>query len=139
MKIVAGHYLWTKGARHSIGKHFSTQEFECQCTYPDCGEQRIATDLVHRLDDVRDELGAAIFINSGYRCTKHQRDLTADPTIETVSHSEHEEGNAADIRARLMTPLAAILPKHFKAIGLAPTWAHVDLRADKVRRWNYKR
>jgi zinc D-Ala-D-Ala carboxypeptidase len=133
------YYEWNKGdAPHLLSTYFSTSEFSCKCSYPECVRQKIAIELVDKLTRVRAAVGKPIQINSGYRCNRHQADLVAGGQVETVQHSTHELGRAADITCRLMTPLLEECEKEFKAIGVARNWLHVDLRDDKTRRWTYK-
>lgn len=135
--VQGDYYYWPKFSSVKLSEHFTTDEFSCRCRHTDCNEQRIAVELVDALEDVRKELGASIEITSGFRCRKHQTDLYAGGTVETVLKSTHELGDAADIKTRLMTNLFNVAKKYFLAIGIAPTFLHVDLRHDKVRRWHY--
>jgi zinc D-Ala-D-Ala carboxypeptidase len=137
-KTSDGYFIWDKGERANIGKYFNTREFDCHCTLAECKEQRISATLVAKLDAVRTEYGRPITVTSGFRCQAQQAALRAQGFETATGKSTHELGHAADIQAPLMTALAAILPQHFKAVGLARTWAHVDLRTDKERRWYYK-
>lgn len=138
MRIENGYYIWDKSEKHQLGKYFSTEEFECRCRYPDCKEQRLSVVLIERLDKVREAFRAPILGTNGYRCKQHQADLTRNPDVETVPNSTHTLGHAADITCTRLPDLDKHLPKHFKAIGTAKTFRHVDIRGPKVRRWNYK-
>lgn len=115
-------------------KYFKLKEFECKDGV--CSLQMIDTDLLEKLDKVREELGAPITVTSGFRCINHQAALT-NQGLQTVKNSQHLQGKAVDIRAKDMARLLEILEKHFKAIGIAKTFYHIDLRDDEVRRWNY--
>lgn len=139
MRKENGFYIWNRGEDAPVGTlgHFSTLELACHCNYTDCVEQRVSEKLINRLENVRLEYDAPIFINRAYSCLKHQADLVgaglqaADP-----AKSMHPKGEAADIRARLMTKLVPIVERYFQAIGLAPTWLHCDTRPKDVR-WTY--
>lgn len=135
--VAGNYYVWTKGTQAALSEHFNTAEFACQCTHAECLEQRISIELINKLEECRREFRAPIRITSGFRCGAHQRDLASDGKTQTVPKSTHERGDAVDVKGALMTVLVPILKKHFKAIGMARTWAHVDLRSDKVRRWFY--
>lgn len=127
---------WKKGEKQKLGKFFSTVEFSCQCNKTTCVEQMISQELIDRLDKVREELGSPLTITSGYRCEEHQADLRKN-IKGAAKTSQHTEGKAADVRAADMDKLLTLLEKHFKAIGIAKNFYHVDLRDDKIRRWNY--
>jgi uncharacterized protein YcbK (DUF882 family) len=78
-------------------------------------------------------------ITSAFRCKEHQASLRKSGILTAVGTSTHELGDAADILA-IGKPIDVVLaeaPKHFKAIGIAKTFIHVDLRDDKERRWPY--
>jgi len=60
-------------------------------------------------------------------------------TVVSIKTSTHEMGKAADCSSSGLTTaefikLAAL---KFKSIGIAKAFAHLDLRDDKIRRWNY--
>ena len=134
------YYKWNKGQSRHLGYNFISLEFDCQCKYVDCIGQRIAKTLIDKLDAVRNETRHPLFITSGYRCPKHQNDLTNTPGMETVANSTHCLGHAADIRTSADNA-DVIIQKHFKAIGRAKRFWHVDLRGQddgRERRWSYK-
>jgi uncharacterized protein YcbK (DUF882 family) len=128
---------WNKGDRLPVGAHFKTWELECRCSLPTCKEQMIASELIHKLDKLRDELGEPLYVRSAFRCAGHQANLRAGGLQTAKGTSTHELGQAADIAARDMTRLEELAAKYFLAIGTARTFLHVDLRADRVRRWPY--
>ena len=82
-------------------KWFKEKEFACRC----CGELpplaranvRALADEV--LDPVREKLGKAIVVNSGYRCPRH------NAAVGGVRNSQHLRGEAADIRICGITDL----------------------------------
>lgn len=138
LKQENGYYVWPKGFRAPLGHFFLTSEFQCLCTNVDCGEQRISVALVEKLEALRKDVCAPIIVTSAFRCRKHQLHLHASlKSGHTARHSTHELGHAADIKTGNMERLDAVLPLHFKAIGIAPRFRHVDLRSDKERRWKY--
>lgn len=137
MRTENGYYIFDKGTDELSSHHFKLGEFECQCVYPECKDQRISLELLSKLEAMRVAFGQPITITSGYRCEKHQKDM-AELGFQTAKNSQHCLGNAADIQAKLMTPLLSEAKNHFKAIGIASRFLHVDLRSDKERRWYYK-
>jgi len=70
-----------------ITKDFNLREFECPC----CGQVMIDGILVDYLQDIRNEYGAPIIVNSGYRCEVHNL------YIGGKEDSDHLYGKAADI------------------------------------------
>ena len=132
------YHRWRRGVNRRLSPHFTSREFDCDSCV--CAMQSISEELVNRLELVRQEYGAAIMITGAYRCARKQEILrgTLPPGHTAVGRSTHEDGNAVDVRGQDMPKLLIILEKHFKAIGTAKTFFHVDLRADKVRRWKYE-
>lgn len=131
------YYKWNKGQSRHLGYNFTSLEFDCQCRNDDCVIQTISKKLIDKLDAVRNETRHPLFITSGYRCAKHQQALMNAPGIETVSNSTHCLGHAADIKTSADNA-DVVIQKHFKAIGRAKRFWHLDLRDDRERRWSYK-
>lgn len=132
---------WIKGSQGQLSLHFSRREFECHCSYKDCTTQTIDAELIKKLETVHALMCKPILITSGYRCSKHQKDLSANPAIETANGtSQHELGKAADITWPKFDSLLTnkhIVETEFKATGWGKHFVHVDLRLDKERRWSY--
>ncbi len=137
MREENGYYIWNKGEEAKLGKFFKTKEMACKCKLPTCVEQRIAIKLITKMTAIREELAAPLWITSAFRCQGHQESLRASGIKTAVGKSTHELGHAADIRAADMDMLSALADDHFKAIGEAKAFIHVDLRDDKERRWVY--
>lgn len=94
--------------------------------------------LINNLEAVRQAYGQSISVHSGYRCAAHQADLAAQGYETAKGISQHQLGNAADLAATNMAAFVPLIEARFKAVGLARTWLHCDLRDDKERRWTYK-
>ena len=93
------------------------------------------------MQELRNELGAQIHVTSGFRCKGKQADLSA-AGYETAQNSLHLLGMAADIRTGKHSGVeieSAARKVGFKAVGVAATWIHVDVRQDKERRWFYSK
>ncbi len=95
------------------------------------------------LDRMRDELGFPIYINSGHRCPRHNRNVGgALPNPETGRMGSWHLRFATDIRpgngnpANLALMYAKAKALGFAGIGRANTFLHVDLRPDPVE-WRY--
>jgi uncharacterized protein YcbK (DUF882 family) len=140
MKQDDNFYYWKKGESVKFNRFFKTNEFDCNCNYPECKEQKISKSLIEKLYSMRVETKKPININSGFRCAKYQQHLR-DIQVSTVvakSTSTHELGTAADPSCPSMpiSDFLKIAEKHFTSIGLAATFLHVDERPD-YRRWRY--
>lgn len=140
IKIENGYYIWSKGENLWLNNWFKTKEFECKCNNKECKEQKISVELIDRLTKLRVEVNSPIRITSGFRCKKHQEEIRNSGVSTVVAQkSTHELGDAADISvSSLIVPVTIpFAAKYFKSIGIANNFLHVDLRDDKVRRWNY--
>jgi uncharacterized protein YcbK (DUF882 family) len=113
-------------------KYFDAREFSCPC----CGvTPRMNTRLLVCLDVIRDRIGEALLVNSGYRCEKHNDEVGG------VKGSAHTMALAADIRSANHSPeeiykIALALFPHLKGFGLYNTFVHVDAMGNKLRQWD---
>lgn len=132
-------YVWTKGQNLNLTADFTTIEFACPCKHLSCQEQRIAVELVDKLQTIRSAVGSSIRVSSGFRCRAHQADLSKKGYETAKGISQHELGRAADISSSALPTLELrkTVKQFFKAIGTANNFLHVDLRADKERAWGY--
>ena len=108
-----------------LSEHFSRYEFACSCG---CGYGTrpgdVSEELLHLLENMRDELGEPMHIASGCRCAVH------NAVVGGVPRSSHQRGTAADIKClgginrRKLVDTAVM---HFASgIGVAKTFVHVD-------------
>lgn len=133
---------YPKSSNEQISDNFNITEFKCPCSR--CTIILVDPELVEKLEGVRGKIGGPLKINSGYRCGDYQAELRARGYETSIGPSQHELGRAADIMSDTEGYSGLFLEKiargsGFMAVGVADFWAHVDLRADKVRRWEYKR
>jgi uncharacterized protein YcbK (DUF882 family) len=117
--------------------NFNLSEFQCKSGAP--MPSNVVTrvqELANNLQVLRDELGASISINSGYRSPAH------NAAIGGATASRHVVGDGADIRVRGFTPrqVAAkieelIAAGKMKQGGLKAysTWVHYDCRGVRAR------
>lgn len=134
------YFIWNKKENLVLNNYFNTKEFDCQCNYDDCVEQRLSIELLDKITKIREETNAPLKITSAFRCTKHQNDLRNQGVNTVVAKkSTHETGDGIDVKSYKLTvdELLLIAEKHFKSIGLAKTFLHLDTRNDVVRRWKY--
>lgn len=129
--------IWHRGEVKQLSKHFTSSEFSCPCSHRTCTLQKISAVLVENLETIRQSLGVPMKITSGYRCPAYQAELKARGYETATGVSQHELGNAADVRCpEKHTELVSLCEGLFDAVGVARSFVHVDTRAGK-RRWTY--
>lgn len=115
-----------------LSENFIVKEFSCHGSGC-CSTVKIDTDLVNYLQKIRTHFKKPVTINSGYRCSKHNK------AIGGASQSKHTMGMAADI------VIEGVKPKDIakyaesigiKGIGLYETdrdgyFVHIDTRTSK--------
>lgn len=105
-----------------LSRDFRASEFACT----HCGAAGIHQEFVGRLQQLRDALGVAIRVTSGYRCALHPVE------ISKPRPGWHTHGLAADITGPRLLDIWRSL-KHFPeftGIGVAPlqNYMHLDTR-----------
>jgi uncharacterized protein YcbK (DUF882 family) len=119
-----------RGDKTKLSANFSVKEFECKCNK--CEETLINLDHVQRLQQLRDDLGCSITINSAYRCLAH------NTAIGGEKNSQHMKGNATDIVVDGMTPdEVADSCEKFDGLGRYNTFTHLDSRGRRAR-WDLR-
>jgi hypothetical protein len=106
--------------------NFNLREFACR----HCGAVKLDPILVQKLQALRDRIGRAITITSGYRCAGHNQVVGGAP------NSRHVQGKAADIVVDGMEPGTVASQAEavgFNGIGIYNNFTHVDVRASKAR------
>lgn len=112
-----------------LSPHFHSHEFTCRC----CGELHpdgVPTALLDVLEDVRAHFGQPVFVNSGYRCERH------NAAVGGVPNSQHLLGTAADIDVKNVAPIEVFMyldPAHDGGLGKYSTFTHVDVRDGRAR------
>lgn len=105
--------------------NFQVKEFACKD-----GSDAILIDseLVEKLQVMRERIGKALIVNSGYRTPEYNK------KVGGVDNSQHCQGKAADVTANGVKPdvLFEIAKQvGFRGIGLYSWGVHVDTRAQK--------
>lgn len=74
-------------------KWFAEKEFKCRCCgqLPPSVRENIQALVDNVLDPARQAFGGPVYVNSGYRCEKHNKGVGG------VANSQHMKGEAADI------------------------------------------
>lgn len=120
-----------------LTKNFNLAEFHCRDgTFIPYIYIPNVKKLAANLQILRDEIGEAIHINSGYRTPAYNKKVGGKPK------SQHLTASAADITAKSYTPkrLAAVVDRLIKerkiwfgGVGIYPGFIHVDVRKNKAR------
>jgi len=114
-----------------LARHFRAKEFACGCDRDECRTVVVHWALIRLLERMRRQLDQPLYVSSGYRCAKQNREVGGAPS------SLHLAGMAADVQA------AAAKPPHLKSvaeavgaggIGVYPRHCHVDV-GEPDRRW----
>ncbi|AOY74687.1 YcbK family protein [Clostridium formicaceticum] len=112
-----------------IAKNFNLKEFQCK----DGNHQvRIDSQLLLKLQQLREQLNAPIFITSGYRNQEYNTKVGGSPS------SQHLLGRAADIQIKGYSPQEVAKVAEaigFNGIGIYKTFLHVDVRRGTKSRW----
>lgn len=76
------------------------------------------------LDPLRERYGKPIYVNSGYRCPKHNREVGGVP------NSQHTCGEAADIRCDDLPRLVELIEESGKydQLIIYPTFVHISYK-----------
>jgi uncharacterized protein YcbK (DUF882 family) len=130
-----------KKENKQLSNHFNSKEFECPCKACDQEVQYIDQNLVAKLEKTRATFGIGLIVNSGYRCSAHNKEVGG------AEDSAHVKGLAADITPVRKTlddldNLYEICYNEFSNIGDGRrlTFIHVDTRPPKAtgkRHWVY--
>lgn len=115
-----------------LSANFKVSEFACHgkgC----CSTVKIDEKLVEFIQKIRDHFGKPVTINSGYRCSKHNK------SVGGASGSRHTKGQAADIVVKDTAP--AEVAKYAESIGILGIglyetskdgyFVHIDTRTSK--------
>ncbi|AEF94487.1 Peptidase M15A [Desulfotomaculum nigrificans CO-1-SRB] len=111
-----------------ITPHFTEGELACRC----CGRLLVQSELVHKLETLRQLVKKPVLVNSGYRCPAHNR------AVGGAVNSYHLKGMAADIHVPglAVVELSRLAEQAgFNGIGTYPkqSFLHVDVRGNRAR------
>jgi len=112
-----------------LGKGFNRAEFACPCG---CGFDTVDTELMPVLQDVREQFGQPVTINSGCRCPQYNR------SVGGALSSQHLKGRAADITVKDVPPSIVqqyLLDKYSERLGIGEYmgFTHIDTRTGRAR------
>lgn len=118
-------------------KYFTMNEFQCKdgCEMPASAQENIKTLVEHVLDPVRERFGKPIYVNSGYRCPRHNL------KVGGAVNSQHMKGEAADVRpvqgsGFTVQDLARVIVANgrWDQMILYPTFVHVSWKRNGPNR-----
>ena len=118
--------------------HFSDKELACQ----HCGKQGIDPEFLSILEAIREDVGFAMPITSGYRCSDHPIEAKKGAT----NHGAHVEGRAVDVsvaREQAFLVIRSALGRGISGIGIEQKGEHRFLHLDmavgipRPRIWSY--
>lgn len=105
--------------------YFAPSELLCKCGRASCDAPKVVTtDLLSKLNQLREKFGGPIIVNDALRCARHNAEVGG------VNDSEHMTGQAADLRVdnstdRLKLVKAAV--EIFNRVGVGKTFLHVGV------------
>jgi len=118
---------YSRGKQLKLSNNFNLKEFECKCGK--CKKTIVDAKLVNLLQMIRDHYKKEIYINSGYRCSKHNK------AVGGASNSMHTKGKAADIVVKGVAPnMVAAYAEYIgiQGIGLYGSFVHIDTRSKRA-------
>jgi zinc D-Ala-D-Ala carboxypeptidase len=112
--------------------NFSRSEFECSC----CQTGEVSGSVVEKIQKVRTAYGKPMGITSGYRCSRHNKEVGGKST------SSHLKSLAIDVHCESSRERKILLPlllKEFRRVGIANNFIHCDDDMDKDKDvcWTY--
>lgn len=110
-----------------VSKNFKLREFECK---DGSNTTKIDSNLLNKLQLLRDTINKPILINSAYRSQNYNKKVGGSP------RSQHMLGKAVDIKVNGLTPTEVAKKAEetgFNGIGIYKTFVHLDVRAIKTR------
>lgn len=116
-----------------LTKNFSRDELACPC----CKACPMDKGMLVKLQELRDEWGGSLSVNSAYRCAKHNTNVGGKQA------SRHLNGDAIDISNHNMNAyekykfLKLLMDMGWTGIGLHKDFFHVDTRPGVPIIWYY--
>ena len=116
-----------------ITEHFTTDEVKCPC----CDRIKVVPGFfrhMEKLEEMRQELGFAIIINSGYRCPEHNVEVGG--SVESwhmlfATDVRPSWGEGFEHRLKAMYKVA--LSQKWGGIGYYTNFLHLDMRPEEAR------
>jgi len=83
-----------KGQEKQLAKGLMHSEFQCSCNYKECQMTIVRKELLKAYEALRIEVDIPLKIGSGFRCQRHNHDISA---LGSSKRSAHCSGEAIDI------------------------------------------
>lgn len=121
------------GDMQPLSKHLRYGEIKCRCGK--CGGGMVHPAVVKLFEEIREKAGGyKIFVTSGYRCMKHNRDVGG------AENSEHLYGRALDLKCPIQVNFERFAeicnelnPNGGVGIYRDGGFVHVDVRGERAR------
>lgn len=122
-------YSLKKDGKKKLSGHFAVKEFACN---DGTDTIFISNKLVDLLEKMRNKIGRAVYISSGYRTEAKNK------AVGGAEFSQHKYGCAADIwvsgwKPEQVAAVAEELMPNTGGIGIYAGFVHVDVRPDKAQ------
>lgn len=121
MKEPANIFYFTKSTDRPLGDYLRTSEIDCRCKYYSCKRTAMAKSVIASFDSTRRDFGTTVYINSGFRCQRHNTDVGG------VGDSKHKLGLALDLAPADLVDLdelETIARRHFDVVIRYETFIH---------------
>ena len=111
-------------------KYFKDHEFRCKCGKCGRGQNYMDEDFLLKLDELREQVGISLSINSGTRCPEHNKKVGGASKSEHVAETTHSGKTTAvdisctDSNTRFKI-LKAAMNIGFPRIGLHKSFIHL--------------
>lgn len=109
-------------------KGLTSREFRCKCNTDSCRATIITKPLIKAFEKFRNLVNVPLIINSGFRCTLHNRLEGGRPC------SRHLTGEAVDISKKTLNHLSdqdiefALKESGFTFVKIYKSFVHADVR-----------
>ena len=104
-----------------MNNYFEDKELRCKCG---CNQLKFDAEFKNTLNEIRHELGKPMYISSGYRCEKHNKEVGGKPG------SAHTKGKGADVVCENSVDrfnlIRIAIKAGIKRIGVSSKFIHLD-------------
>ena len=120
---------------HKITEHFSYDEPGIRC--PCCDRLKIVPGFyshMEKLEQMRQELGFALIINSGYRCPEHNKEVSESTRSWHLLFATDVRPNwGKGFKQKVKAIYKIALAQKWGGIGYYSNRIHLDMRPEEAR------